>query len=188
MKKILLLIMVGALAAGTVMAGPVFHENAGDRAEIKKDKKEINQTRATYDLLSHTVDLWHDANLKGIGAKIVQYDNEIVDIAKNDIRTSEAHIAQCRSEVSRSKVESDRPHITRIGKADDQRDLRDDRYDLKQARTITQIKQRLIDSYDKSDQFSNKYRLINDYLAVLKRKLKSHQVELAEDVRELREH
>ena len=188
MKKVLLIIVVGAFAVSTAMAGPGIYEKAGDRAEIKKDKKEINQTMATYDLLSHTVDLWHDANLKGIGARIAKYDKEIVDIAKNDIRTSEAHLAQYRSEVGRSKAEANRPHVTRFGKADDRADLRDDRHDLEQARTITQIKRRLIDSYDKSDQFSNKYRLINDYLAVLKRELKSHQVELAEDVRELREH
>ena len=188
MKKVLLLIVVGALAAGTAMAGPVFHEKAGDITEIKRDKKEISQTKATYDLLSHTVDLWHDANLKGNGARIAQYEKEIVDIAKNDIRTSAALVAQYRSEVSRSKVEANRPHTTRIGKADDRKDLRDDRHDVRQAHTMAQVKQRLIGSFEKSDQFSNKYRLINDYLTVLKRELKSHQVELAEDVRELREH
>ncbi len=181
MKKVLLIIVVGAFAASTALAGPTLHEKTYDRTEIKKDKKEINQTRATYDLLSHTVDLWHDANLKGIGARIAKYDKEIVDIADNDIRTSEAHLAQYRSEVGRSKAEANQPHVARIAKADD-------RWDLKQVRTMTQIKRRLIDSYDKSDQFSNKYRLINDYLAVLKRELKSHQVELADDVRELREH
>lgn len=188
MKKVLLLIMAGLLVAGTAITGPVFDEKTGDMVELRGDRKEINQTRATYDLLSHTIDLWHDANLKGTGARIEQYEKEIVSIAKNDIRTSEILVAQYRHEVVRSRAEASRPNTSRVGRVDDRTDLRDDRQDAKQARTIVQVKQRLIASFVKSTQFSNKYRLINDYLAVLKGELKAHQVELAEDVREFKEH
>ena len=146
MKKTMLSIIAGTLLVAAVAAEPMPDEKVWEAAEINMDNKEISRTRATYNLLSHAVDLWHDANLKGEEARVRQREREIVDIVENDIRMTRALVGQYHNEVDRSKAESRLPHVTRTGKADDRRDLSDDRRDLRKARTMLLVKKRLISS------------------------------------------
>jgi len=89
--------------------------------------------------------------------------------------------------VERSEREMERPHATVVGTVDDRRDWRDDRADLKKMEGLLKAKERLYTSLRKSQSFSGKYRLLGDYLELLKREVRAEKIEVAEDVRELKE-
>jgi len=78
-------------------------------------------------------------------------------------------------------------HNTRVARCDDRADLREDVSDLNQAKQLLSVKERLASTLKQSTAFSNKYRLLGDYLEVLRRELGITRVELAEDVKELHE-
>ena len=181
------IIMVASLGM-QAFAGKSKFEAKNSRFEIKLSKQELKQTTKTAKKLAHGIDLWHDANLKSDDALIGKYEDNIQAIINSDIQHSHKLVNRFEAEVNRSAGEYKKNDGSRASRVDDGRDFRDDVRDLKKARELAKVKEKLYYAIKHSESFSNKYRLLNDYIDLLSRELGINRVELAEDVGEWKEH
>lgn len=176
----------GLLITGSAIAADS-NEVKADKIELQKDKQEFQQTRMIYKKLHHGVDLWHDANLKGDTDKIRKYRNRLFELIRSDLTNSRQEIARGEAELSRSWKEFKGEQPKSDEKADDRHDLRDDVNDLKQRQLLARTKAKLFVTLKRSEAFSNRFRLLNDYLDLLRGELNINRIEVAEDIKELRE-
>ena len=66
LTRLALLLMAALLVLVSVAAaGPGQYEHQQDGNQIGLDKKQLTSTKLTLKRLTHAIDLWHDANLKG---------------------------------------------------------------------------------------------------------------------------
>jgi hypothetical protein len=180
------IILVSVLTSGAVAAGN-YLEKKQDKREISQDKKELGTTSATLDRLSVTIDRWVETNLTGHNKKANSYEESILAQIKADIASSQRQLERFEAEVHSSAKEYNHFHQSPVAHRDDRADLRDDVKDLHLARRLLKEKERLASSLHKAKAFSNKYRLLGDYMEVMRRELDIVRVELAEDVNELHE-
>ena len=187
MKLFLISIIAILLVFSVVFAANGKYEKKQDIKEIHQDKKDIGKTRTTLGKLKQKIDIWHEANLFGNTGLCREKEIEILDILDEDINATKARIEKYRQEVNRSGFESRRAHYSKVQKIDDRRDFRDDKSDLKTAQNLYKVKKRLYLSLKKTSSFSNKYRLLGDYVSILNREMGLKKLELAEDYQEIRE-
>jgi len=173
MKLFLSVIITAMLFFSVVYAGNGKYEKKQDIKEIHQDKKDIGNSKATLEKLKQKIDIWHEANLCGNSRLCREKEIEIFDILKNDINTTQDRIGKA--------------HYSKIQKIDDRRDFRDDKSDLKTAQNLYKVKKRLYLSLHKTSSFSNKYRLLGDYVSIFNREMGLKKLELAEDYQELHE-
>ncbi len=178
---ILVLTFASGAAAGNYL------EKKQDKRDIRQDKKELRATSAALARLSGTVDRWVEANLTGHNKKARGYEESILEQIQADIVSSKQQLERYEAEVSSSAKEYNRPHQSRVVRHDDRADLHDDAKDLHLARQLLKEKERLALSLRKVTAFSNKYRLLGDYMDVMQRELGIIKVELVEDAKEFRE-
>jgi hypothetical protein len=183
---LIFIIIVLAFACGAATAGDNL-EKKQDRREIRQDKKELRATSATLNRLSGTIDLWVEANLTGHNKKARGYEESILEQIQADIAFSRQQLERYEAEVHSFAKEYNRPHQSRVARHDDRADLRDDLKGLHLARQLLKEKERLASSLRKVTAFSNKYRLLGDYMDVMRRELGITKVELVEDAKEFRE-
>lgn len=162
-------------------------EKKQDKREIRQDKKELGATSATLDRLSGTIDRWVEANLTGHNKKANRYEESILEQIQADIASSRQQLERYEAEVRSSAREYKSLHQSQATRHDDRVDLRDDVKDLHLAKRLLKEKERLASSLRKVATFSNKYRLLGDYMEVMRRELGMAKVELVEDADELRE-
>ena len=187
MKRTVILLVAGLLLLSSAVAGERPVERKQEIREVRQDKIKIRDIKATIYELSHRIDLWHDANLKNDARKIDRYEKAMFDFINQDILSMAAELRDSRTEVRQSRQELQRRHPNPVTKLDDRRDLRDDRWDEREMTSTLKVKKRLFNSLRNSWSFSGKYRLLGDYVSLLKRELDMTRMELAEDVEELRE-
>jgi len=187
MKLFLSVIITAMLFFSVVYAGNGKYEKKQDIKEIHQDKKDIGNSKATLEKLKQKIDIWHEANLCGNSRLCREKEIEIFDILKNDINTTQDRIERYRQKINRSGFESGKAHYSKIQKIDDRRDFRDDKSDLKTAQNLYKVKKRLYQSLHKTSSFSNKYRLLGDYVSIINREMGLKKLELAEDYQELHE-
>ncbi len=176
----LAILLVGLVLVGMSWAA------AGDKApaqkEIRQDKQEITQAKQALDEFKECIDQWHMANLEGAPDKIERHQSKLFGIIRVDIKQS--HIFVQRREREAGASASD---LQETSNRNQQQDLRVDLANLKIARQLVMAKEKLFFALKRSKTFSNKYRLLNDYVELLQRELGVVRVELAEDVREVRQ-
>lgn len=178
---------VGVLIVGIAKADGNRLDKQKDKAEIRQDQKRVVAARSILQKLSYTIDLWHDANLKGDNKRIYKFHSQLSKILKDDIRSTSDQVGRCENDANSSVREFSRGHRKWSERVDDRRDMKDDRSDLKRARETLKIKQRVMASFVKSPTFSGKYRLLGDYIEIVRRELGMTRVELVGDVEWLRE-
>ena len=182
------------LAAGLVLALAV-SGLAGDNSavsnpvkkEFRFDVRETERTAMVMKNLSHEIDLWHDAALKRNGKRIRTHEKRIFDMIQEDIQARDRVIYRYENEVGRSVKEVvAEPGPVVAAPAIEKRAAVDDIKDLRQAKQLVKAKELLFDSIKRTETFSNRYRLLGDYLEIVKRESRLNTVELAEDGRELK--
>lgn len=187
-KKYHLVFIIIILAFASSAAAPGNNlEKKQDKREIRQDKRELGATSATLDRLSGTIDHWVEANLIGHNKKARSYEESILEQIQADIASSRQQLERYEAEVHSSAREYNRLPQSRAARHDDRADLSDDVKDLHLAKRLLKEKERLASSLRKVTTFSNKYRLLGDYIEVMRRELGIVKVELVEDANELRE-
>jgi len=186
-NRLMTCVALAALAlGGTALAGGKM-EKKQDRVEIGKDKQHLEAVQTNLKRLSHVVDLWHDANLKGDQGSIGQCSRDLYQILQEDITATQAMVSACEREVNRSAREFKSGDRRWTEKVDDRSDLADDNNDLVKAKQMLGAKKRLLKSWTNSQAFSNRYRLVNDYLDLMRNQAGLERMELVEDIGELHE-
>ncbi len=180
-------------AAGLVLALSVF-ALAGDsgvesvvaKKEFRFDVREAERTAMVEKNLSHEIDLWHDSALKRNGKRMRSHEKRIFDMIQEDLQARDRLIYRYENEATRSvKDVVQEPGPAVVAPAVEKRQAVNDIKDLRKARQLLKAKELLFDSIKRTDTFSNRYRLLGDYLEIVKRESRLNTVELAEDGHEL---
>jgi len=190
MVRRLILLAVGLVLALTVsgIAGDNSVASNIVKKEFRFDVRESERTALVLKNLSHEIDLWHDAALKRNGKRTRTHEKRMLDIIKADIQARERVICRFENEaVAAVKDVVSEPDPIAVAPAVEKREARDDIKDLRKAKQLVKAKELLFDSIKRTDTFSNRYRLLGDYLEIVKRESRMNTVELAEDGRELKQ-
>jgi hypothetical protein len=114
---------------------------------------------AAPDLLSYGIDLWYDAVLKGDQSDISKYENKIYAFLQQDLNTDEQFVdAVTREAVAEVYVQN--------GLADSSVSAL-----FGEACELFHCKQAIFRAWLKTTSSSNKYRLLGDYIQLLRREL-----------------
>jgi hypothetical protein len=172
---------------GTSSLGQPVNQIRTDKKEIRQDRRELATTVSSYNQLSENIDRWVEAHLASNDRLADQLQSKIMKLIDQDIRDSEKSDQRAEIERLRSRKEVTQTQPGTHDRRDDRLDLRDDRRDSRQADALVRSKKLLAENIRQADAFSNKYRLMGDYLELLRRETGKTKAELAEDRRELRE-
>ena len=173
-------LLVG-LAAGGLVAGDG-KEVQDSEQKIQQEKREIARTKAKHEHLSHAVDLWHDAWLKGDMDKIRESKHEILVSILDDIKKSSDRISSYGIKSRRSQFEARKQKHLASRESAERQDGEEEPAEFKRAKEMIQVKTRLLQALNNTVSFSIQYRLLGDYLGLLRRELGMARLELAEDV------
>ncbi len=157
------------------------------RGEISREKKELGVTSATYTQLSGSIDRWVEANLAGDQQRARVLETSILNQLGADVTATHRRIKQSQagSAGPAARDAEDRPS-PRTGVREGEGAAGGDST-LEQAAQLLRVKERLASAIARSQAFSNKYRLLGDYLEVLRREMGLRRIELVEDVNEHRQ-
>lgn len=170
MTRIFLVLIALLAFVGSAVMAESPKQQAVDKKDVAQSKKELKQTRESLERLASLVDRWHEANLEGNEKDIHRYEQAIINTLIKDINASFHQADKAGREKEHARVQVS---------VDDERDLA-------QARMILAKKQALLYKLKKSDCFSLRYRVLNDYQDLLRRELRINRIELAEDVKDVR--
>ena len=180
-RRISLLAAVFMMAfAGASFAGDNSAESSA--FDIKLDVREMNRTDKVSQELSHEVDLWHDAILKRNAKRVRKHQKRIFSLIDSDIRARSQAVRRYEREANKSvkniveNVRADEPVS-----ASEKYAAKDDIKDLRKARQLVKAKEILFDSIKRTETFSNRYRLLGDYLEIVSRENRLNKIELAEN-------
>ncbi len=168
---VLLLIWVTMATAGTLS---VAQDTKQPAEQLSRNSTDIEMTMEN---LLHHVDLWHDAILKGDRQRVRYYEQEIRGILRSDITATEQtvrHYARKAALAKHKQTQDQQPVGVKSTKATERRLFR-------QSLTLLNTKEHLSRSFIRTEAFSNKYRLINDYIDLLRKQLDMPHPELASE-------
>jgi len=169
------LAITGFAADNGVSSNPV-------KKEFRFDLKETERTNAVVKNLTHEIDLWQDAALKRNGKRMRAEEKRIFDIIEADIQARDRVIYRFENEAASSVTNVvDENGPAPEASVSDKHEARDDVKDLRKAKQLVKAKELLYDSIKRTDTFSNRYRLLGDYLEIVKRECRLNNVEMAED-------
>lgn len=178
-------ILLGAAMTMTIVGSA--RAESQDR-EIQEDEKQIaldhvnaKQTRVTIKNLSHGIDLWHDANLKGDFDNIIKFQNKMHQLIRADIQKAVDVVTECewQHELDLRKERANNSDDGILEKSHHEHIY--EKNNLIETKKLIKAKEVLFVSLKRSRAFSNKYRLLNDYLELLKIELGIERIELADD-------
>jgi hypothetical protein len=180
-KFSLIILIIALFSTGNIALADSRDENTevGDQASHELDS--IFRPQTTHDLLSYTVDLWHDAKLKGDKRKVREYAAEIDRILVRDIKAGKQLLKMIVREPVVDK-EADRGGSENLLEETNQKRLsKEDRQYIEQMVSIISTKEALLDSMRRSTAFSNRYRLLGNYINLLRRELGMSRLKFAHD-------
>lgn len=149
-------IMLGALSV-SAFAGDV----PNDKGNTGNAFAPADQMTSIIKKLAQATDVWHDANLEGDHGTIVKSERVVFEVIQADI------------DYSRARLEKARRIADSIGTVIS-------REKVKQATGMLRAKERVLRSLRRAQAFSNKYRLLGDYIELLKIERRANSVELVE--------
>ena len=187
MIRRLIFVAVGLFVFASLSAFAGEGEKNKGKSEFRFDVREADRALAVVKNLSHEIDLWHDAALKRNGKRMRSHEKRIFALIDSDIRARDRLIYRYENEAGSSVINAvkDGEPGARVNAAE-RREVRDDIKDLHKAKQLIKAKEMLYDSIKRTDTFSNRYRLLGDYLEIVKRESRMNRIELAEDGAEIR--
>ena len=144
----------------------------------QQNPKLIFSINETLNHLAHHIDLWHDANLKGDQEKIKLYEGVIDDIINENIAQTKAAVRNYAQLAVLEGVTSDDKELS-LTEPDQTPNQSSEIFKGLVGNLNSQKK--LSQAIQKTNVFSNKYRLLGDYIYLLKNELKIIKVELAQE-------
>lgn len=154
--------------------------SADSNQDTKQSGKQINSTIVAFNNLSLAIDFWHDASLKGNRKAVLEHTEMIHEIISEDIKDSYTSISYAKLEASYSK-EKNKDNQNNNSKIDEKHDFKNNKRDLQNEESVLNAKKMLLSALKKSKSFGYSYRLLADYLQLLKQELDAEKIELAGD-------
>jgi len=155
--------------AGFAFAGEKGVRDSRQTVNIPEPLQEYYYAGLEPEKLAYCIDLWYDAALKGDKTKAAQFEQMINDILRTDLDSTR----QALSLFGRQLDESQKAELAR-----DSSSALNNKFspEILEAQELYGVewksyksKERLVESIAGSGSFSNKYRLMSDYIEVLRR-------------------
>jgi len=173
-KSFFISVTTFSLLVSPLMAGQPEPDTAIPNIEMQQKSEDCRNTGATLVKLAHFVDLWRDANLEDEGSRAKQYEMEMLDVLRNDIRQCMAQMDKCKQKLC-GDFESGNVSTVSAGELERARLIGD----MHTADSVLKAKKRLLGAISHAGAFSNKYRLLGDYMELLRRELDRNAVKVA---------
>lgn len=172
----LLLLIGGSLVAESPTPDEVTSEAITEvEAQTAAEDAVRDAAVVRYERFQHAIDLWHDANLKGDKDLIGKYRNQLFLLMDHDIEASRLALSGTAVKVSAPaygpKLDRESNYLGVYSRPTSE-------FETKQTEILA--RRRLAESARKSEAFSNRFRLFNDYLDLMKRSAEPAKVELVE--------
>ncbi|MFQ6009365.1 MAG: hypothetical protein ACE5K8_10505 [Candidatus Zixiibacteriota bacterium] len=167
------LIAVLVLPVGSAIGDSHSQEQQNDD-KIGNEQRKPKDTEYVFEQLRQNIDLWHEANLKGESKKIRQLEQQILDQIQADITLAEQAVKRYEAEACRFKPEHKLIPDTSANRGGVLRDYQN-------AKQRLQTKKQLVEALARATAFSHKYRLLENYMEILRTELGITPPELAGD-------
>ena len=164
-----------------VLALSVAAEDKGEQSQsIPEPLKEYYYSGLAPNRLAYAVDVWYDAVLKGDQERIALSEQSMLALLQQDLDSTTYVVEQFRQLLWQAQVAS-------VSLPDSEESLSDDypvldhlnREHFSYAVDLCKTKERLVTAIRRSSAISNKYRLISDYIEVLRRQVGLPKLKLA---------
>ncbi len=171
LKSFTIALSVLGLAGAIYAADPKPLADSPTATNIPENLKEYYYSGLAPEKLSYAIDLWYDAVLKGDDGKASRYEFSMLNIVRQDIDSTGMALAQFeqyyhQTESEALRLDSTAPHGAYLPVLEK---LDQDIYS--EIWKIYKTKQQIFDAIQHSAFPSNKYRLITDYIDVLRRQI-----------------
>lgn len=161
-----------ALTIGLILAGSILAEAPAAELQPAVELQPAADRMAQFEQL-HTK--WLDAILSGNDSDAARFEKDLVGLVSHDILMMQEEVRQLAKEIALNpSVAADQVDDNAIRTLVSDRDIEFD-----QAIGFLNSKEALYRSVSKSDSFSNRYRLLGDYINLLRRELKMPRLKLA---------
>ena len=181
LAKLITSISLVLLANAAFAADPVNQPNQNAQPEPAKNVPQMKfEANTTYQLLSHTTDLWHDAVLKGNERQANFYLVEINDIIAEDIQTDRLQMKMVVRQIEHFYRQQSSENLNLVAGSVETEDIIRYKEFLPMISANINVKEELYQSMNRTDAFSNKYRLLGDYKDLLRRELGMPRLNVAE--------
>lgn len=170
------LVAIASLAAVPLNAA----DNPAENRVIPEPLKEYYYSGLAPNRLAYVVDLWYDAVLKGDQPRVSAREKDLLKLIQQDIDSTNIVLEQFRQLLWQAQVASVVMPDTGHSLSDDLpllEYLDRDRYSYEL--DLCKTKEKLVAAIRHSNAFSNKYRLISDYIEVLRRQIGLPKLKLA---------
>ncbi|MBU8933260.1 MAG: hypothetical protein KOO62_04565 [candidate division Zixibacteria bacterium] len=169
------------LAATGGLANDKSDKDRNDLEQINQDWQDVRPSAATIVKLTHFVDLWHDATLKGRRDLVFQREQELMSIIMSDLGRSYKYLDECEEKSVHSNQERLSHPLEIDGIHQSSMEVPINPTNLQKTRSLIKAKQRIAGTISRSTAFSNKLRLFGDYQELLRRELDLERPKLAEE-------
>jgi hypothetical protein len=141
---------------------------------VAKDAAKVTPPATVVDSLNVAMDSWYDATLSGNNGRCHEYEQKVVRLLKADIDRTQTEAFRLSEQVKGTTPDSEavRPSLTDSVSSP----LRDS---LDFLLSELHVKRILLESMTRSGAFSNKYRLLGDYVELLRREVGLPKLKLA---------
>lgn len=183
MRLTKLALIAGLFLIGTTaMAGEHNQANDGHQNQVIENPKQLTfESNTTYQVFDHTIDLWHDAILKGNDKQANFFLDEIYDIVAEDIQTDKLQMKMLVRQIEHCYRENSSEGKNLLeGRHQENEDLTRYKAYLPMLSSTVCIKEELYRAINKTEAFSNKYRLLGDYKNLLRRELGMPKLNMAD--------
>jgi cobalamin biosynthesis Mg chelatase CobN len=127
------------------------------------------QLQLRIDELKSLIDQWYEAKLGGDRNQRDRFESAIIELVRVDMEETRQLVRKIARQAA-LPPDADKPGDTLVQQA------------FSQAHAYLNIKERLSQSFIRVEAFSNKYRLINDYVDLLRKQLDMPKTERAQDL------
>lgn len=181
LAKFITIISLVLLVTTAFAADPVDQPSPNAQPAPAKNVPPLKfEANTTYQLLDHTTDLWHDAVLKGNERQANFYLVEINDIITEDIQTDRLQMKMVVRQIEHFYRQQSSENLNLVAGSVETEDIIRYKEFLPLISANINVKEELYQSMNRTDAFSNKYRLLGDYKDLLRRELGMPRLNVAE--------
>lgn len=183
MKLAKLVLTIGLLLIGTTLLGADQDAsgNLGQKNQPAQNPKQLSfEVNTTSQVLEHTVDLWHDAVLKGNDKQSDFFFGEICNIITEDIQENDIQMKMLVREIEYMYRENSSEGENLIEANHNDKKIDEYKKYLPIISSSICIKEELFRALSRTNAFSNKYRLLGDYKNLLRKELGMPKLQVAD--------
>jgi len=167
-----LIVAVAMILSGSVSAEPSGRSEA--KAVITPSPEQYSPEQTVAELQA-AYDLWLEAVLADDDQEADRLENNLLGMVNDDILVAREQVREkARAVTLSAEVDEGQPTGP-----DEAKDGSADQQEFSRAIARLKIREALCRSLDRTDAFSNKYRLLGDYIDLIRRELKMPRLKLA---------